>query len=87
MPTGGQLTIRTSQQGRFACIAVTDTGVGMPADMQQRIFDPFFSTKKEKGTGLGLSVSHTLIREHGGEIDVQSTPGHGTTFTVKLPVD
>jgi PAS domain S-box-containing protein len=85
MPSGGSLTIRTSQQGGFACIAVSDTGVGMPEDMQQRIFDPFFTTKKEKGTGLGLSVSHTLIKGHGGDIAVLSTPGSGTTFVVTLP--
>jgi signal transduction histidine kinase len=86
MPSGGNLTIHTYLQGGFACIAVSDTGVGIPEDMQQRIFDPFFTTKKEKGTGLGLSVSHTLIKDHGGDIEVQSSRGHGTTFVVKLPV-
>jgi PAS domain S-box-containing protein len=70
----------TYLQGGFACIAVSDTGVGIPEDMQQRIFDPFFTTKKEKGTGLGLSVSHTLIKDHGGNIEVQSSRRHGTTF-------
>jgi signal transduction histidine kinase len=86
MPSGGSLSIRTYAQDHFACIAVSDTGVGMPEDMLQRIFDPFFTTKKEKGTGLGLSVSHTLIKGHGGDIAVQSTPGSGTTFVVTLPV-
>jgi PAS domain S-box-containing protein len=86
MPTGGNLTIYTHQQGDLACIAVTDNGVGMAADMQQRIFDPFFTTKKEKGTGLGLSVSHSLMKGHGGDITVHSTVGSGTTFVVKLPV-
>ena len=86
MPAGGNLTIRTHQQGHFACITVSDTGIGMPEDMQPRIFDPFFTTKKEKGTGLGLSVSHTLIKGHGGDIEVQSTLGSGTAFVIKLPV-
>ena len=86
MPSGGNLAIRTYLQGGFACIAVSDTGAGISEDMQQRIFEPFFTTKKEKGTGLGLSVSHTLIKDHGGDIEVQSRRGHGTTFVVKLPV-
>jgi PAS domain S-box-containing protein len=86
MPSGGSLSLHTYQQGGFACIAVSDTGVGMPEDMQPRIFDPFFTTKQGKGTGLGLSVSHTLIKGHGGDIEVQSTPGSGTTFVITLPV-
>jgi len=86
MPSGGTLSMHTYQDGQFACIAVADTGTGMPADVRRRIFDPFFTTKKEKGTGLGLSVSHTLIKGHGGDIEVQSTPGQGTTFVVKLPL-
>lgn len=87
MPSGGTLTIRTSQSEAHACLTVSDTGTGMPEAVRRRIFDPFFTTKKEKGTGLGLSVSHTLIKGHGGRIDVQSTPGQGTTFVVKLPLD
>jgi signal transduction histidine kinase/FixJ family two-component response regulator len=87
MPSGGTLAIRTYQDGRFACIAVTDTGTGMTEEVRQRIFDPFFTTKKGKGTGLGLSVSHMLIKGHGGEIDVHSTPGQGSTFVIKLPVN
>jgi signal transduction histidine kinase len=86
MPGGGQLTIHTYQQDGFACIAVSDTGVGIPTDIQQRIFDPFFTTKQVKGTGLGLSVSHTLIKSHGGDIEVESRIGSGTTFVIKLPM-
>jgi PAS domain S-box-containing protein len=87
MPSGGTLSLRTYQDGQFACIAVADTGTGMPEDVRRRIFDPFFTTKKEKGTGLGLSVSHTLIKGHGGAIEVQSVPGQGTTFVVQLPLE
>ncbi len=68
-------------------IAVSDTGPGIPEQIQQRIFDPFFTTKPGgKGTGLGLSVSFGIIQDHSGEIFVTSTPGEGATFTVHLPV-
>jgi PAS domain S-box-containing protein len=86
MPTGGTITLQTHQQGQWGCVAVSDTGTGMSEDVQRRIFDPFFTTKKSKGTGLGLSVSYTLVRGHGGDIEVQSTLGRGTTFVVKLPM-
>jgi two-component system NtrC family sensor kinase len=85
---GGTLTITvdTSDDGAFVNIALTDTGVGIPAQNLERIFQPFFSTKKQaKGTGLGLSVSLGIIKQHGGDIRVRSEPGQGTTFTVSLP--
>jgi two-component system NtrC family sensor kinase len=87
MPGGGTLSVHTYQDGRYACLAVTDTGTGIPEAIRRRIFDPFFTTKQEKGTGLGLSVSHTLVKGHGGDLEVESTPGQGTTFVVKLPMD
>jgi signal transduction histidine kinase len=86
MSDGGVLTLHTQQCQECGCVAVSDTGDGMSEDIRRRIFDPFFTTKKQKGTGLGLSVSHTLIRSHGGDIEVQSTPGNGTTFMLKLPL-
>jgi nitrogen-specific signal transduction histidine kinase/DNA-binding response OmpR family regulator len=86
MPRGGTLTLRTHACERFGYVEVCDTGTGMSEDVQRRIFEPFFTTKKSKGTGLGLSVSHTLIKGHDGEIQVQTTPGRGTTFVVKLPL-
>jgi signal transduction histidine kinase len=86
MPQGGTPTLRTQHRGRFVYMAVSDTGTGMIADVQRRIFEPFFPTKHGRGSGLGLSVSHTLVRGHGGTIEVQSTLGRGTTFVVKLPV-
>lgn len=68
-------------------IAVSDSGCGIPASNLQRIFDPFFTSKEVgKGTGLGLSVSYGIVKAHGGEIEVESTPGEGSTFRVILPL-
>lgn len=66
-------------------ITVSDTGRGMPENMLDRIFEPFFTTR-ESGTGLGLAITHGIIQKHGGSIDVQSKPGEGTTFRIRLPV-
>jgi two-component system, NtrC family, sensor kinase len=67
-------------------IAISDTGCGIPAANLQRIFDPFFTSKEVgKGTGLGLSVSYGIVRSHGGEIEVESTVGEGSTFRILLP--
>ncbi len=69
------------------CIEFQDNGVGIPPDSLHRIFDPFFTTKPvDKGSGLGLSISHGIIKEHEGEIRVESTPGEGTTFYIELPI-
>ena len=70
---------------RAVVVAVRDHGVGIAPDVFPRVFDPFFTTK-EDGTGLGLSISHTIVRDHGGSIDIESVEGHGTTVTVTLPV-
>ncbi len=68
-------------------LSVRDTGHGIPAEIQQRIFEPFFTTKGvNEGTGLGLSVVHGIVKSHGGEIRVESTPGLGSTFMIFLPV-
>ena len=72
--------------GDYLRLTITDTGHGMDSAVMERIFDPFFTTKgKAKGTGLGLSVVHSIIKNHGGTILVDSEPGHGTTFQVFLP--
>ena len=66
-------------------IEVQDTGSGIPAEIQERLFDPFFSTK-ETGTGLGLSIVTQIVDKHGGNLEVQTQPGEGSTFGVVLPV-
>jgi two-component system NtrC family sensor kinase len=83
----GTITISTRCQNNEVEIAFSDTGQGISADILPKIFDPFFTTKPVgKGTGLGLSVSYGIIRDHGGNIEVISKPGGGTTFTIRLPV-
>ena len=86
MPNGGQLTITTKGNGKSVLIEVTDTGFGIAPENVAKIFEPFFTTKEVgKGTGLGLAVCYGILTEHGGSLDVQSTPGVGTTFTISLP--
>ncbi len=92
MPHGGRLQV-SSREGTLAdervCIElrVTDTGIGMDEKTRLRIFEPFFTTKETgRGTGLGLSVVYGIVQQLGGTIDVDSTKGQGTTFTVRLPI-
>lgn len=88
--TGGVLTVSTNlaEDGTTAIIKVADQGSGISRENMKRIFDPFFTTKEEgKGTGLGLSTSLGIINSHFGKIDIDSTLGKGTVFTVELPVD
>lgn len=83
----GEITVRTWHEGSHVCIAVSDNGVGISKQIRQRIFDPFFTTKQVgQGTGLGLSISYEIVKNHGGEILVDSRPGAGATFTVRLPL-
>jgi len=84
---GGKLILRSRvrEDGRVA-LEVSDNGPGIPSDILPKIFDPFFSTKKQgRGTGLGLSVSFGIVRDHGGEIRVESQPGQGACFSVLFP--
>lgn len=86
MPRGGVLMFKTSSEPGFSVLTLTDTGVGMTPETRKRIFDPFFTTKGVSGTGLGLSISYSAIKRQGGDIRVESQPGRGTAFTIRLPV-
>jgi two-component system sensor histidine kinase PilS (NtrC family) len=84
MPEGGELRVAVAVRVETLEITVSDTGEGIAAGDIAHVFEPFFSTKSE-GTGLGLALVHRVVQEHGGEIDVRSSPGLGTTFTLTLP--
>lgn len=87
MPGGGTLSLRVDQQHTGVRIAVSDTGIGIPPEHLPRIFDAFFTTKKEvSGVGLGLSVTYGIVQQHNGTLRVESTVGRGTTFTIELPI-
>lgn len=100
MPNGGELLLKSEnlivdgsdektkslQRGEYVCIHVSDTGLGIDAEMVQKIFDPFFTTKqRERGTGLGLASAYGILRNHGGGIVCKSKPTVGTTFFIYLP--
>ena len=101
MPGGGTLSLATARvevragqasqpvaPGRYALISVADSGCGMDAETRQRIFEPFFTTKETgKGTGLGLSIVYGIVKQHGGEISVESEPGAGARFRIYLKCD
>jgi signal transduction histidine kinase len=100
MPAGGEIAIAVSSTTaqappdlassaqHYACVSVTDQGVGIPAADLQYIFDPFFTTKDVgHGTGLGLSIAYGIVQDHGGWIDVCSQPGRGTRMAVYVPME
>ncbi len=87
MPNGGTLSVTTSGDNDNVLVEITDTGTGIREEHLDKIFDSFFTTKGEvKGVGLGLSVCYGFIEDHGGDIEVKSQVGEGTTFTISLPV-
>lgn len=82
-----RLALTTRRVGDHAHIVIEDTGPGIPPESRKHIFDPFFTTRPDRGgTGLGLFIVHQIVKEHGGEIDVAGEFGHGTRFTVRLPL-
>ncbi len=85
MPEGGKLTIGARKKGEFLEVEITDTGIGIPQEVRDKIFEPLF-TSKAKGIGLGLAVCKSIIDRHEGQIEVTSEVGKGTTFNIKLPL-
>jgi two-component system NtrC family sensor kinase len=86
-PTEGQISLSTRHEGSEVVLVVQDTGQGMTPEVQQKLFQPFFSTRPiGEGTGMGLAVVHGIVSAHGGRIDVESQPGKGSTFTIRLPL-
>jgi signal transduction histidine kinase/CheY-like chemotaxis protein len=86
MPEGGRIALETSIEGSDAVVHVRDTGTGMSESVRQRCLEPFFSTKGELGTGLGLSMVYGIVERHRGKLEIESAPGQGTTFTIRLPL-
>jgi PAS domain S-box-containing protein len=83
----GEIQVATSEVDDAVVVSVSDDGCGIPVDLAGRIFDPFYTTKPVgEGTGLGLGIARDIVQRHGGEIDVESTPGEGTEFSVRLPI-
>jgi signal transduction histidine kinase len=86
-PTGGRIVVETRAKNDGIEILVSDNGCGIDPGVRDRIFDPFFTTKSVgKGTGLGLTISYGIVKDHGGTIDFESSPGQGTRFSVRLPI-
>jgi signal transduction histidine kinase len=84
MAEGGELIMTSRRDGRWVVLDVIDTGSGMTEDIRAHIFDPFYSTRPG-GSGLGLPTTRKIIEDHGGAIEVQSVPGKGSKFSVRLP--
>jgi len=84
MPDGGELLLRTRSDGSWNVLEVTDTGIGMPEEVRARVFDAFYSTRAG-GSGLGLPTTRKIVEAHGGSLRVQSEPGRGSQFTLRLP--
>jgi signal transduction histidine kinase len=85
LPEGGKIAINTRMRGEDIEISVSDNGLGMIEEVKKKVFEPFFTTKRDKSNGLGLSVAYGIITRHNGDITVESQPGEGTTFIIKLP--
>ena len=86
MPEGGSLTLSAEEVEGSIEIAVSDTGIGMTAEVRSRVFDPFFTTKGKAGMGLGLAVCYGIIQRHQGSVEIKSKVGEGTAFRIRLPI-
>jgi signal transduction histidine kinase len=86
MPEGGSIALETALEGGDAVIRVRDSGTGMSETVRLRCLEPFFSTKGELGTGLGLSMVYGIVERHRGKLEIESAPGQGTTFLIRIPL-
>ncbi|MBT3880835.1 MAG: response regulator [Candidatus Scalindua sp.] len=85
MPDGGRISFSTESDENTVFVSISDTGKGMPEDVKKKIFDPFFTTRSPLGTGLGMSCVYSIIKSHGGKIEVESEVGKGTTINLNIP--
>ena len=86
LPGGGEVYLTTEESAGYANVYIQDNGVGIPDDIQDRIFDPFFTINDGSKVGFGLSIAYAAIKRHGGEVEVMSRKGQGATFVIKLPI-
>jgi len=84
---GGTLRVATELRGRAACIEIADTGPGIPAEIVDKLFEPFVTCGKEHGTGLGLAIVKKVVEDHGGTVEFATCAGHGTTFAIRVPAE
>lgn len=87
MPSGGVLTLASRRAGPQIELVISDTGVGIPEELQARLFEPFFTHGKPRGLGLGMSIARKIVEEHGGQVRVASGPGRGTSVTLSMPIE
>ncbi len=87
MPQGGNLWIKTQAADDALQLTIRDDGIGIPEEHLPHIFEPFYTTKEAGGSGLGLAISQNIVERHGGQIEVDSAIGRGTTFKIVLPLD
>ena len=86
LPEGGAITLSTGVEDEVVVLKIIDNGSGMTEEVQQRCLEPFFTTKGDRGTGLGLAMVFGILQRHGGDIEIQTAPGQGTTFALRLPM-
>ena len=88
MPNGGKLDITVAESNNHVEIVFADTGGGIDIEVKDKVFDPFFTTKgPTRGTGLGLSICYSIIKDHGGTIEIDSAKDQGTKFIITIPVE